>query len=457
MDRYIGGISLLLLFLILFGCSGVVSAQNNSSNSVTVEIRPSEQEWNKTEYTRVEMYVTNADEGIGAYELNLSLTNLTVARIHNFTVRVSGGASEKEIGDDGSFIYFADYLGSNTIPPSQSVHFLTFYLKGKNKGTTGFELKNIQPQQRGIKSFVAKSGDSSHKYKNTYIESTSNPEVLGAELLILDTNLSESTINQSEVVGIDTKIKNVGVLDDYFNIKLSMDDEERDIHISHLEVNEVKEILLTAQMDQPGNYTVKVNSLPVGDLRVLNTSTITDKTKEGGGGGNKSENESNTSNNTTNESISNNNNTVGASTQIEIVNGALNTSTINASGGIQVLGVARHLSGNVAEFNIELYIGQRKASEKTVFMEKGETAQVLFNESVSEPGNYTIKLNDYTVDTLQVKPRPSSTGNNDANTSISGGLIPSEGLPMPGFMAVTGVLAAILLVVAFLNRRKENH
>lgn len=131
-------LSLLAAVLALVALCGLLPLSVSAAGSTAVELTPAEATVDVSNSTTLDIVVTNADGGVGAYELTLELAGPDAARITEITRLGDPGIGSAEIASDGGSA--AVDAGLMDTADTGAVTVARVTIEGEANGTTAVQL-----------------------------------------------------------------------------------------------------------------------------------------------------------------------------------------------------------------------------------------------------------------------------------------------------------------------------
>ena len=120
---------MLVSMVAIAGAAGPVAAQ--ADGEINVSLEPTEQTVDEGDTVEFEVVIEDPDDGIGAYDVDISLSDGDVASITDFENTQDPDFDNSEIAEDGNSISLEAGMGGNVYAPEDQTTIATITLEGE--------------------------------------------------------------------------------------------------------------------------------------------------------------------------------------------------------------------------------------------------------------------------------------------------------------------------------------
>lgn len=235
--------------------AGVIALPAAAAGSTTVSVSPGEQSVSTQTTTTYQLVVDTPDNGVGAFEGQVTLTDGSVANITNVSIAGSPSFTTVDIADDNDSVYFdAAYLG-NALTGTDAITIATVTVRSTANGKTGLNLS--------MKSLGDKDGGS-------YTVSDTNNGTLLSGAVIEYGSLSVNTTAGTAPMTVEasTTVENIGGSSGDVTVPLVVDGQQVDTREVTLNAGSSQTVTFTHTYQTPGAHNVTIGSLAPAEIDV---------------------------------------------------------------------------------------------------------------------------------------------------------------------------------------------
>jgi hypothetical protein len=183
-----------------------VAPTSLNDSEVGLELRPADMSADPGETVTYDVVINGTNNGVIAYEFNVTAADPSVAQIENFTLDRDGLLEESFITDDNSTVKFEVALGSNEYAPAAEITVATIDVTAVGSVGDSTTLEFDYPPNGSVQ-------DGNQEFYDIAAEQPSTLDVVGTAPVFQVSNLdpAAASVVAGETLNISADIENVGV------------------------------------------------------------------------------------------------------------------------------------------------------------------------------------------------------------------------------------------------------